>query len=101
MKRLEVPVAFEATEFLDGSAVLIGLALKEECAVLSTPLRQLSELFSTLNAIVVGIRRAIIFLFQILKMNCNQMIIFIFLATKDLSRTIEIFDKKSLLASQS
>ena len=57
LKRLEVPVAFEATEFLDGSAVLIGLTLKEECAVLSTPLRQLSELFSTLNAIVVGIRR--------------------------------------------
>ena len=53
LKRLEVPVAFEATEFLDGSAVLIGLTLSEECAVLSTPLRQLSELFSTLYAIVV------------------------------------------------
>ncbi len=98
LKRLEVPVAFEATEFLDGSAVLIGLTLKEECAVLSTPLRQLSELFSTLNAIVVGIRRGS-HLFvpdpeDELQPDDN---IYIFSDKKDLSRTIEIFDKKSFI----
>ena len=98
LKRLEVPAAFEAMEFLDGSAVLIGLTLKEECAVLSTPLRQLSELFSTLNAIVVGIRRGN-HLFvpnpdDELQPNDN---IYIFSDKKDLSRTIEIFDKKSFI----
>ncbi len=98
LKRLEVPVAFEATEFLDGSAVLIGLTLTEECAVLSTPLRQLSELFSTLNAIVVGIRRNNNLFVpdpeDELQPNDN---IYIFSDKKDLSRTIEIFDKKSFI----
>ena len=98
LKRLEVPVAFEATEFLDGSAILIGLTLKEECAVLSTPLRQLSELFSTLNAIVVGIRRGNNLFVpdpeDELQPNDN---IYIFSDKKDLSRTIEIFDKKSFI----
>ncbi len=98
LKRLEVPVAFEATEFLDGSAALIGLTLKEECAVLSTPLRQLSELFSTLNAIVVGIRRGNNLFVpdpeDELQPNDN---IYIFSDKKDLSRTIEIFDKKSFI----
>jgi len=98
LKRLEVPVAFEATEFLDGSAILIGLTLKEECAVLSTPLRQLSELFSTLNAIVVGIRRGNNLFVpdpeDELQPNDN---IYIFSDKKDLSRTVEIFDKKSFI----
>ena len=98
LKRLEVPAAFEATEFLDGSAVLIGLTLKEECAVLSTPLRQLSELFSTLNAIVVGIRRGN----KLFVPNPDDELhpndnIYIFSDKKDLSRTVEIFDNKSFV----
>ena len=98
LKRLEVPVAFEATEFLDGAAVLVGLTLKEECAVLSTPLRQLSELFSTLNAIVVGIRRDN----NLFVPNPEDELqpndsIYIFSDKKDLSRTIEIFDKKGFI----
>ena len=34
-----------------------GIALDEDCPVLNTPLRQLNELFSTLRAIVVAVRR--------------------------------------------
>ncbi len=98
LKRLEVPVAFEATEFLDGSAVLIGLTLREECPVLSTPLRQLSELFSTLNAIVVGIRRGNNLFVpdpeDELQPHDN---IYIFSDKKDLTRTIDIFAKKSFV----
>ena len=98
IKRLEVPAAFEVTEFLDGEAVLIGLTLKEECAVLSTSLRQLSELFSTLNAIVVGIRRGN----KLFVPNPEDELqpqdnIYIFSDKKDLNRTIEIFDKKSFI----
>jgi trk system potassium uptake protein TrkA len=98
LKRLDVPAAFEATEFLDGEAVLIGLTLKEECAVLATPLRQLSELFSTLNAIVVGIRRDN----KLFVPNPEDELqskdnIYIFSDKKDLNRTIEIFDKKSFI----
>lgn len=57
LRRLRAPVAFDTARFLDGDAELVGLALDEDCPVLNTPLRQLSELFSTLRAIVVGVRR--------------------------------------------
>ena len=55
--RLDAPTAFDAEGFLDERARLLGLALEEDCPVLNTPLRQLSDLFSTLRAIVVGVRR--------------------------------------------
>ena len=57
MQRLAAPAAFDIEGFLDGKAQLVGIALDAACAVLNTPLRQLSELFSTLRAVVVGVRR--------------------------------------------
>ena len=57
MQRLAAPAAFDIEGFLDGEAQLVGIALDTACAVLNTPLRQLSELFSTLRAVVVGVRR--------------------------------------------
>jgi trk system potassium uptake protein TrkA len=57
LRRLRAPEAFDVEEFMEGRALLIGLALDETCPVLETPLRQLSELFSTLRAVVVGVRR--------------------------------------------
>lgn len=36
---------------------MLGLQLDEDCPVLNTPLRQLTDLFQTLRAIVMGIRR--------------------------------------------
>ena len=57
LRRLETPSAFDTEEFLEGRVQLLGLHLDETCPVLNTPLRQLSELFSTLRAIVVGVRR--------------------------------------------
>ena len=57
LQRLAAPAAFDTESFLAGQAQLLGLALDEDCAVLDTPLRQLNDLFSTLRAIVVGVRR--------------------------------------------
>ncbi|HSF91179.1 MAG TPA: Trk system potassium transporter TrkA [Paracoccaceae bacterium] len=57
LRRLYAPAAFDTARFLDGKVQLIGLVLDEDCAVVNTPLRQLSELFSTLRAVVTGIRR--------------------------------------------
>ncbi|MEM9031033.1 MAG: Trk system potassium transporter TrkA [Pseudomonadota bacterium] len=57
LRRLAAPVAFDTQSFLDGQAQLLGLQLDEDCPVLDTPLRQLTDLFSTLRALVVGIRR--------------------------------------------
>ncbi len=57
LQRLAAPAAFDTETFMGGAARLIGLRLEEDCPVLNTPLRQLSDLFSTLRAVVVGVRR--------------------------------------------
>lgn len=57
MQRLSAPAAFDTEIFMDDRAQMIGLALDADCPVVNTPLRQLTDLFSTLRAIVVGIRR--------------------------------------------
>lgn len=57
LQRIAAPAAFDTEAFLGGRAQLLGLALEEDCPVLNTPLRQLSELFPTLRAVVVGLRR--------------------------------------------
>ena len=58
LRRIAAPSTFDIQDFLDGSVRLAGIALDANCPVLNTPLRQLTELFSGLKAIVVGIRRA-------------------------------------------
>ncbi|MCU9846874.1 Trk system potassium transporter TrkA [Defluviimonas sp. WL0024] len=57
LQRLAAPSTFDTESFMNGKAQLLGVALDEDCPVLNTPLRQLTDLFSTLRAIVVGIRR--------------------------------------------
>ena len=42
---------------MEGQAQLLGIQIDDDCPVVNTPLRQLTDLFSTLRAIVVGIRR--------------------------------------------
>jgi len=58
LRRIAAPSTFDIQDFLGGQVRLAGIALDADCPVLLTPLRQLSELFSTLRAIVVGVRRA-------------------------------------------
>ncbi|MFV0472797.1 MAG: Trk system potassium transporter TrkA [Pikeienuella sp.] len=55
--RLAKPAAFDFSSFLDGGVSIVAIALPPDCAVLNTPLRQLTELFSTLSAQVMAIRR--------------------------------------------
>lgn len=57
LERIRHPSTIDIEEFLGGRVVLMGLALDEDCPVLNTPLRHLSDLFSTLRALVVGVRR--------------------------------------------
>ena len=57
LKRLLARSVFDTETFLDSKAQLLGLHIEEDCPVVNTQLRQLSDLFSTLRAIVVGIRR--------------------------------------------
>ena len=57
MRRLAATAAFDIEPFLDGKVEFVGLNIQEDCPIINTPLRQLTELFSTLRCIVVAIRR--------------------------------------------
>ncbi len=94
MQRLLSPATFDTEFFLDGRAQLIGVVLDENCSVLNTPLRQLTELFSTLRAIVVGVRRE----GRLFAPEPGDQLfagdqVYIFTHSQDLGRTLEIFGK--------
>ncbi|SDK34159.1 Trk system potassium transporter TrkA [Aliiruegeria lutimaris] len=57
LQRIAAPSTFDTESFLEGKVQLLGIDLEEDCPVLNTPLRQLTDLFSTLRAVVIGIRR--------------------------------------------
>ena len=55
--RLRVPGAFETISLVDDKVKLVGVRCGEDCPVVNTPLRQLTQLFPELNVHVVGIVR--------------------------------------------
>lgn len=55
--RLSAPAAFDTERFMDDKAHLLGITIEATCPLVNTPLRQLTDLFSTLRAVVVGVRR--------------------------------------------
>ena len=57
VRLLDSPSLFDRRNILGNSAVFAGLRLNERCSLLHTPLRQMSELFTDLPAVVVGYRR--------------------------------------------
>lgn len=57
LRRLQVPGSDDTVMFADGHVAVVGIHCNENCPVVETPLRQLSELFPNLNTVVVGIVR--------------------------------------------
>ncbi|SEM86684.1 trk system potassium uptake protein TrkA [Palleronia salina] len=57
LRRLSAPASFDTQSFIGGKVQLLGIVLDDDCPVLNTPLKQLTDLFSTLRSLVVGIRR--------------------------------------------
>ncbi len=95
LQRLAAPAAFDTESFLEGRAQLLGITIDDDCPVVNTPLRQLTDLFSTLRAIVVGIRRD----GALFAPSAGDQIFvgddcYIFTDTQDMTRTLEIFGKK-------
>ena len=94
MQRLSAPAAFDTETFMGGQAQLLGVALEENCPIVNTPLRQLTDLFSTLRAIVVGVRReGTLFAPEpddqlFVGDNC-----YVFAHSEDVNRTMEVFGK--------
>ncbi|GHE02456.1 potassium transporter TrkA [Defluviimonas sp. 20V17] len=94
LQRLAAPAAFDTESFLGGKAQLLGIALEEDCPVLNTPLRQLTDLFSTLRAIVVGVRReGTLFAPEPGDQLFEGDQVYVFSHTDDVNRTLEIFGK--------
>lgn len=101
MRRLRATAVFDIQPFLGGAVDFAGLKLEEDCPVLNTPLRQLSELFSTLRAIVVAVRREgkVWVTHGDDQLFANDEIYFIS-AHDDLDRTIAIFGRENLSAER-
>ncbi|WP_172295241.1 Trk system potassium transporter TrkA [Pseudoruegeria sp. HB172150] len=95
LRRLAHPAAFDTESFLDGKAQLMGILLDDDCPVVNTPLRQLSDLFSTLRAIVVGVRRG----GRLFAPESGDQLfpddeVYVFSHTEDSDRALEIFGKE-------
>ncbi len=54
-RRLAVPGAFEMIPLVDDKVKLVGVRCDENCPIIHTPLRQLTQLFPDLNIVVLGI----------------------------------------------
>lgn len=94
LQRLASPSAFDTERFLGGRAQLLGITIEEDCPVVNTPLRQLSELFSTLRVVVVGVRRD----GSLFAPNPGDQLFvgdecYVFAANEDVPRTMEVFGK--------
>ncbi len=56
-RRLQVPGAFEMIPLVDDKVKLLGVRCEEDCPLVNTPLKQLTELFPDLNIVIVGLVR--------------------------------------------
>jgi trk system potassium uptake protein TrkA len=96
LQRLAAPAAFDTEKFMGGKAQLMGLRLEEDCPVVNTPLRQLSDLFSTLRVVVLAVRRdGRLFAPEA----ADQLFVgdecYVFAPNEDIPRTLEVFGKKA------
>ena len=94
LKRLSSPNAFESETFLNNQAQLLGLHIEENCPVINTPLRQLTDLFSSLRVIVVGVRRQGI----LFAPNAGDQLfcsdeVYLMCHSNDANRTLDVFGK--------
>ncbi|MGP9805221.1 Trk system potassium transporter TrkA [Paracoccus sp. NSM] len=94
LQRLSAPSTFDVETFLKGRVHLLGIDLEPDCPALNTPLRQLTELFSSLRAIVVGVRRE----GRLFAPEPGDQLfagdqIYVFAHVDDVARTLDIFGK--------
>jgi trk system potassium uptake protein TrkA len=57
LKRIAMPGATDIVAFGDDRIAMVAIECMEECPIVDTPLKQLTELFPDLNATVVGVSR--------------------------------------------
>ena len=79
---------------MNNQAQLLGLHIEENCPVINTPLRQLTDLFSTLRVIVVGVRRQGV----LFAPNAGDQLfcsdeVYLMCHSNDTNRTLDVFGK--------
>lgn len=57
LRRIALPGATDVVRFADNKILMVGIECLEDCPVINTPLKQLTELFPNLRSIVVAIVR--------------------------------------------
>ena len=57
MRRLEIPGAYDTASFGNKNIQFLAINLDENCPVLETPLKQLTDLFPDLQATVIAVKR--------------------------------------------
>ncbi|MEO1103683.1 MAG: Trk system potassium transporter TrkA, partial [Pseudomonadota bacterium] len=92
MRRLALPGAVETVRFADDKIVVVGIMCAEDCPVVDTPLRQLTELFPNLGAVVVGaFRHGRIFVPQSEDMLRVGDLVYVVAPREQVRRTLVIF----------
>ncbi len=101
LRRLSQPGAIETIPFADDLVTVLGIRCDKDCPVIDTPLRQLTELFSDLQATTVGIvRNERLFVPQ----SSHQMMagdtVYVMTPTEHVNRTLTIFGKDETVGSR-
>ena len=101
LRRLAQPGAIETIPFADDKVTVLGIACDDDCPIIDTPLRQLTELFPDLTATVVGIlRNDSLFVPR----SADQMMagdtVYVMTSTERVKRTLTIFGKEEQTGSR-
>lgn len=101
LRRLAQPGAIETIPFADGKVTVLGIACDEDCPIIDTPLRQLTELFPDLTATVVGIaRHGKLFVPRSADQMMAGDIVYVMTSTERVKRTLTIFGKEEQAGSR-
>ena len=101
LRRLSLPGAFDTMTFAQGKITAIGITCNEDCPILDTPLKQLTDLFPDLFAVVVGILRDA----NVFVPHGNDQLLsgdgaFVVTRTDHVERTLKIFGHEEKQASR-
>jgi trk system potassium uptake protein TrkA len=101
LRRLAQPGAIETIPFADDKVTVLGIACDEDCPIIDTPLRQLTELFPDLTATVVGIlRNDSLFVPRSADQMMAGDIVYVMTSTERVKRTLTIFGKEEQTGSR-
>jgi trk system potassium uptake protein TrkA len=101
LRRLAQPGAIETIPFADDKVTVLGIACDEDCPIIDTPLRQLTELFPDLTATVVGIlRQDSLFVPRSADQMMAGDVVYVMTSTERVKRTLTIFGKEEQIGSR-